>query len=162
MQNNFIEIALRNGCSPVNLPHISRTPFTKNASWSLLLNLQDNVEQRDFIFSPDWCKAISRYLIISKFWNVTVKHILSINSLTRSLFFSIWVSFHEHSRIIGLQGKGEGISLTPHYHFHRLHRHLDTSRAITAESSSPLHIASSRTRTGNLSFPGFRAQVANH
>ena len=33
----------------------------------------------------------------------------------------------------GLQGKGEGISLTPHYHFHLLHKHLDISRAITAE-----------------------------
>ena len=64
-------------------------------------------------------------------------------------FFSIWVFFHDHSRITGLQGKGEGISLTPHYHFHPLHRHLDISRAITAESS-PLHIASSRTRPGNL------------
>ena len=50
-------------------------------------------------------------------------------------------------------GEGEGISLTPHYHFHRLHRHLDISRAITAESL-PLHIASCQTRTGNLWFPG--------
>ena len=49
-------------------------------------------------------------------------------------------------------GEGEGISLTPHYHFHPLHRHLDISRAITAESS-PLHITGSRTRTGNLWFP---------
>ena len=67
-------------------------------------------------------------------------------------FFSTWVFFHEHSRITGLQGKGEGISLTPHYHFHPLHRHLDISRAITA-GSSLLQIASSRTRTGNLWFP---------
>ena len=67
-------------------------------------------------------------------------------------FFFIWVFFHEHSRITGLQGKGEGISLTPHYHFHPLHRHLDISRAIAA-GSSPLHIASSRTQTGNLWFP---------
>ena len=66
--------------------------------------------------------------------------------------FSIRVFFHEHSRITGLQGKGEGISLTPHYHFHPLHRHLDISRIIAAEIS-PLHIASSRTRTGNLGFP---------
>ena len=65
-------------------------------------------------------------------------------------FFSIWVFFHEHSRITGLQGRGEDIYLTSHYHFHLLHRQLDISWAITAESS-PLHIASSRTRTGNLS-----------
>ena len=49
-------------------------------------------------------------------------------------------------------GEGEGISLTPHYHFHPLHRHLDISWAITAESSL-LHIASCRTQTGNLWFP---------
>ena len=64
--------------------------------------------------------------------------------------FSIWVFCHEHSRTTGLQGKGGGgISWTPHYHFHPLHNHLDISRAITADSS-PLHIASNRTRTGNL------------
>ena len=28
LQSNFIEIALRHGCSPVNLLHIFRTPFT--------------------------------------------------------------------------------------------------------------------------------------
>ena len=57
--------------------------------------------------------------------------------------------FFFFARSTGLQGKGEDISLTPHHHFHLLHRHLDISRAITAESS-PLHIASSRTQTGNL------------
>ena len=67
-------------------------------------------------------------------------------------FFSIWVFFHEHSRFTGQQGKGEGIYLTPLYHFHPLHRRLDISRAIAAESS-PLHIAGSPTRTGNLWFP---------
>ena len=71
---------------------------------------------------------------------------------TKRVFFSIWVFYHDHSRITGLQGKGEGISLTPNYHFHPPHRHLDISRAIAAESS-PLHIASSWTRTGNLWFP---------
>ena len=70
-------------------------------------------------------------------------------------FFSTWVFFHEHSRFMGQQGKGTGIYLTPLYHFQPVHRHLDNSWAITAESS-PLHIASNRTRTGNL---GFRAQV---
>ena len=33
----FIEIALRHGCSPVNLLHILRTPFPKNISRRLLL-----------------------------------------------------------------------------------------------------------------------------
>ena len=47
-------------------------------------------------------------------------------------------------------GKGEGyLSLTPLYQFHPLKRHLDISRAITAESL-PLHIASWWSRTGNL------------
>ena len=32
--------------------------------------------------------------------------------------FFIWVFFHNHPWITGLQGKREGISLTPHYHFH--------------------------------------------
>ena len=67
-------------------------------------------------------------------------------------FFSIGVFFHEHSRSTGQQGKGEGIYLTPLYHFHPLHRHLDIGRAITA-GSSPLRIAGSRTRTWNLWFP---------
>ena len=67
-------------------------------------------------------------------------------------FFSIWVFFHKHSRFTRLQRKGEGIYLTPLYHFHPLQRHLNISWAITAESS-PLHIASSWTRTWNFWFP---------
>ena len=37
-QSNFIEMALRYGCSPVNLLHIFRTPFNKNTSGWLLLS----------------------------------------------------------------------------------------------------------------------------
>ena len=34
---NFIEIARRRGCSPVNLLHIFRTPFPRNTSgWVFL------------------------------------------------------------------------------------------------------------------------------
>ena len=73
-------------------------------------------------------------------------------TIQQRFFFLSGFFFHEHSRITELQGKGEGISLTRHYHFHPLHRHLDISRAIAAESS-PLGIASSRTRAGNLWFP---------
>ena len=36
---NFIEIALRHRCSPVNLLHIFRTPFPWNTSGRLLLNI---------------------------------------------------------------------------------------------------------------------------
>ena len=35
--NNFIEIALQQGCSPVNLLHIFKTPFLKSTSGLLLL-----------------------------------------------------------------------------------------------------------------------------
>ena len=54
-------------------------------------------------------------------------------------FFSLWVFFHNHSRITGLQGMGEGISLSPHYYFHPLHRNLDISRAITEKQLTSAH-----------------------
>ena len=76
------------------------------------------------------------------------------------LLFSVLVLFHEHSRFTGQQGKKEVIFLTPLYHY-PLHKHLDISRAITAESS-PLHIARGRAQAGNPETFGFRAQVANY
>ena len=80
------------------------------------------------------------------------------SQITFLIFFPIWVFFHGHLRITGLQGKGEGMSLAPHYHFYPVHRHLDISWAITVDSS-PLHIGSSR--TGNLWFPSASC-YANH
>ena len=78
------------------------------------------------------------------------------------LFFSTWLFFHEYSRFTGQQVKrGDGgkegwsISLYPFYHFHPLHRHLDISWVIAAESS-PLRIAGSRNRTWNLWYTLFR------
>ena len=82
--------------------------------------------------------------------NIKCKVNSSLKSFPR-IFFSIWVFFHNYSQTTGLQGKREDISLTPHYHFHPLQRHLDISRVITAESS-PVHIGSSRTQTGHLLF----------
>ena len=38
--NNFIEIALRHGCSPVNLLHIFRMSFYKNTYVVLLLKIE--------------------------------------------------------------------------------------------------------------------------
>ena len=49
-----------------------------------------------------------------------------------SIFFSIWVFFQEHSRITGLQGKGEGIPLTPHYN-HPPPRHSDEPGTLISE-----------------------------
>ena len=67
----------------------------------------------------------------------------------RNFFFTSWF----FSRTSAIQdSRWEAISLTPLYHLHPLRRHLDICRAITVESS-PLHIATSRTRTGNLWFP---------
>ena len=37
---NFIEIALRHGCSPVNLLHLFEAPYPKNPSGRLLLEKQ--------------------------------------------------------------------------------------------------------------------------
>ena len=57
----------------------------------------------------------------------------------------------------GLQGKGESISLTPQYHFHSIHRHLDISWAIIAEISPHLYtLQAAEHDPGTF---GFRAQV---
>ena len=73
-------------------------------------------------------------------------------------FFSICVFFNKDCRLTGQQGKREDIYLTLLYHFHPLYRHPDISQAIATEIS-PLHIVSSRTRTGNF---GLQGQVAKH
>ena len=66
------------------------------------------------------------YLEIS-FYSFLQKHVV--------FFFYLGFFFHNHSQITGLLVKGEGISLTPHYHSYPLQRHLDIGQAITAESS---------------------------
>ena len=45
LQRNFIEITLRHACSLVNLLHIFRTPFLKNTSGRLLLNLSIKIDR---------------------------------------------------------------------------------------------------------------------
>ena len=82
---------------------------------------------------------------------------LSIVYIRKVFFFFHLGSFHEHSRITGLQGKG--ISLTPHNHFHPLHRHVDISQAITAESLPLCTQRGAGLESGTF---GFRAQVVNH
>ena len=43
LRRKFIEITLLHGCSPVNLLHIFRNPFTRNTSERLLLPLVGSV-----------------------------------------------------------------------------------------------------------------------
>ena len=48
--NNFIEITLRHGCSPVNLLHIFRIPFRNNTSGRLLLLfIVDRLQSRCYL-----------------------------------------------------------------------------------------------------------------
>ena len=49
----------------------------------------------------------SAYVFIDDF----VRKIFIDDISVGTIFFSIWVFFHEHSRITGLQGKMEGIFL---------------------------------------------------
>ena len=67
-------------------------------------------------------------------------------------FFLYGFSFRNIHESQDCRGRGEGIYLSPHYHFHPFHGHSDISRVINAESS-PLNIARSWARTGNLWFP---------
>ena len=112
-------------CSPVTFPALG--------------NSDDTVISDSIDFSSN-----------SKRWCLFSLH--SLWQFSRCFVFYLgflWRTFTIHRQ----QGKGEGIFLTPLYHFQPLHRHLDISQAITTESS-PLHRASSRTRTGSFCFPG--------
>ena len=52
LQNNFIKITLRHGCSPVNLLYILRTPFPKNTTEGLVLTLGTNISSHFKLPSP--------------------------------------------------------------------------------------------------------------
>ena len=68
-------------------------------------------------------------------------------------FFFFYLGFLSRTFTIhGTAGEGGGYLFNSSLPLPSLHRRLDISRAITAESS-PLRIAGSRTRTGNLWFP---------
>ena len=107
----------------------ANTNFTGNQSWNTNHEFVSNIDVEKICF-----------------FNVKLKLGFFFFSFSICFFF-----FHKHSRFTGQQGKREDIYLTPLYHLYQLHRHLDISRAVTAESS-PQHIASSRTRTQNLRF----------
>ena len=123
-----------------SLTKISTGNWERGSNFKCLTNIWECLWPRSYTIKPE-----KSYCTISRGRQPEVL-------LRKGAFFSIWVFFHEHSRLTEQQGKGEGIYLTPPHHFRPLHRHLDISWVIAAESS-PLHIAGGRNRTGNLWFP---------
>ena len=61
---NFIEIALRHGCSSVNLLHISRIPFSRNTSGWLLLLIKTYNSKHDKHRRPRNVRNINSVLFI--------------------------------------------------------------------------------------------------
>ena len=71
--------------------------------------------------SPLTFRPVAHLRVYSKCSWWLLSSYIGLVSSVRRFFFSIWVFFHDYLQIIGLPGKGEGISLTPHYHFHQLY-----------------------------------------
>ena len=63
--NNFTEIALQHGCSPVHLLHIFRTPFPRNTCGWLLLIVHDDLDSYP-LFLPFQLK-LSHHFLVPKF-----------------------------------------------------------------------------------------------
>ena len=110
------------------------------------------ISSREMLIKSDICqiypKSIQNCQVQLQRNNNCVLHRNLISRPPGFIFFSMWIVFYEHSRF---SGQVKIISLFPLYHIHPLNKHLEISRAITAENS-PLHLASSRTGTGNLWF----------
>ena len=79
LQSTFIEITLCYGGSPVNLPHIFRTPFTKNTCTWLLLNVTSS---NRFLISPP--NLISLTLFQTRKCQADFKHFFVLSNI----FFS--------------------------------------------------------------------------
>ena len=115
--------------------------------------------------NPSTLQSLLRFIMTEK---ITGSRIFPTNVLLEFYYYIITfyflVCFSKfvvilrvgRTRFTGRKGKrgeeGGAISLSPLYLFHPLHRHLEISRATTAESS-PLHIGNRWTRTGNLWIP---------
>ena len=90
-----------------------------------------NVAKKHFLKVADF-RRFQIYIGVQLFLALKI-NVSLIKSEAQKTFFSIWIFFHEHSRFTGQQGKGEVISLTPLYHLHSFHRHLDINLVIIAD-----------------------------
>ena len=79
LQSNFIEIALRHGCPPVNLLHIFRIPFSKNTSERLLLDLTTESYQSVWLKPYIWLQ-----------YKISVSY---CNSYFKQYFFKLMKNF---------------------------------------------------------------------
>ena len=105
-----------------------------------------------FLYNRDLCHERVKMLFIHHTPKVCSYMLQSI--IRFSCFFSIWLSFHKYSQFKGQQVNEDAISLNPFYHYQPLHRSLEISPVIAAESLH-MRIAGIRTRTGNLLYTLF-------
>ena len=121
LQSNFIEIALRHGCSDVNLLHFFRTPFLKNTSGWLLLS---------FLWFNKWNKkskpklakeSIMRIILDSQFspGNIIFIRLASTQNLAQlnQPFSPRYVNFFSLSFSVCHQASALAINLTVHDYF---------------------------------------------
>ena len=80
LQSNFIEIALRHGCFPVNLLHTFRTPFLKNTSGRPLLDIIQYRSTIILIFSFQQC-FLQQLLTI--YWNKQKQSLLYFSTTNK-------------------------------------------------------------------------------
>ena len=107
--------------------------------WSWLLMKQLN------ILNVCQIKILQQLLLMLKIKSSIIPR--TLNQISIFFFYLDFLSLLFTIHRTAEEGKFN--SLTPHYHFHRVHRHLDISWVSTTDSS-PLDIVSSRTRTGSL------------
>ena len=77
---NKVAIMLWHGCSPVNLPHIFRTPFLKNTSGRLLLKyyLKNKNSNQSFAIFQSCQNQLSSLLVTlkNKYYSKVTKKLL--------------------------------------------------------------------------------------
>ena len=105
---NFIEIALQHGGSPVNLLHIFRTPFLKNTSGWLLLDLYGcccfiTLSQiscsKIYPFSYTKSKTVNNFIV-----DITFLNFFYAFRFSYFLFFNVFLASIVMGRILFLDG----------------------------------------------------------